>query len=113
MLDLVSSHIRRRWEPLAAALGFRDTDDPEFSDCSGEEACRLMLTQWMDEKKGQNVHLTLSVAMKELGLDLLSQRIQTVAETRSKWSCISRLGPKLWPLTRLLYFKLPNSKLVH
>ena len=83
-VDLVSSHIRRRWEQLAAALGFRDTDDPEFSDCSGEEACRLMLTQWMDEKKGQNVRLTLSVALKELGLDLLSQCIQTAAETRAR-----------------------------
>ena len=43
-----------------------------------------MLTQWMDEKKGQNVRLTLSVALKELGLDLLSQCIRTAAETRSR-----------------------------
>ena len=83
-LDLVSSHVGKRWEQLAASLGFRDTDDPEFSDRTGEEACRMMLVQWREEQKGKNVRLTLSTALKELGLELLSQRIQTAAEARSK-----------------------------
>ena len=52
-LDLVSSHVGERWEPLAASLGFRDTDDPEFSDRSGEKACQLMLVQWRGEQKGK------------------------------------------------------------
>ena len=98
-MDLVSSHVRRRWEQLAAALGFRDTDDPEFSDCSGEEACWLMLTQWMDKKKGHNVRLTLSVALKELGLDLLSQCIQTAAETLALDSSTLFQTPKLQTCT--------------
>ena len=83
-LDLVSSYIGNRWEQLAASLGFRDTDDPEFSDRTGEEACRMMLVQWRKEQKGKNVRLTLSTALKELGLELLSQRIQTAAEAHSK-----------------------------
>lgn len=85
-MDLVSSYVGIRWEQLAASLGFRDTDDPEFSDRSGEEACRMMLTQWRDEQKGKNVRRTLSVALKELGLELLSQRIQTASETHSRTS---------------------------
>ena len=34
--------------------------------------------------EGENVRRTLSTALKELGLELLSQRIQTAAEARSK-----------------------------
>ena len=70
--DLVSSHVGKRWEQLATSLGFRDTDDPEFSDCTGEEACGMMLVQWREEQKGKNVRLTLSTALKELGLELFS-----------------------------------------
>ena len=83
-MDLISSHVGKRWEQLAASLGFRDTDDPEFSDCTGEEACRMMLAQWRREQGGRNIRLTLSVALKDMGLDSLSERIQTAAEAHSR-----------------------------
>ena len=44
----------------------------------------MMLVQWREGQKGKNVHLTLSTALKELGFELLSQRIQTAAEVCSK-----------------------------
>ena len=88
-VDLVSSYVGEKWERLAASLGFRDTDDPEFSDRSGEEACRMMLAQWRDKQKGKNLRFTLSMALKELGPELLSQRIQTAAETHSR-NAVSR-----------------------
>ena len=44
----------------------------------------MMLVQWREGQKGKNVHLTLLAMRKELGLELLSQCIQTAAEARSK-----------------------------
>ena len=88
------------WLPLSA---FRDTDDPEFSDRSGEEACRMMLAQWRDEQKGKNVCLKLLVALKELGLfALLSHSVysQTAAETHSRTSVMRTNSD--WPPTGTL-----------
>ena len=85
-MDIISSNVGKRWEHLAASFGFNDTDDPELRAQmhSGEEACLMMLVQWRREQRGQNICLTLSIALKDMGLDSLSERLQTAAEAHSR-----------------------------
>ena len=85
-MDLISSHVGKSWEQLAASFSFNDTDDPELRAQmhSGEEACLMMLAQWRREQRGQNIRLTLSIALKDMGLDSLSERIQTACKAHSR-----------------------------
>ena len=85
-MDLISSHVGKRWEQLAASFGFNNTDDPELRAQmhNGEETCLMMLAQWRREQRGQNIRLTLSLALKDMGLDSLSERLQTAAEAHSR-----------------------------
>ena len=44
----------------------------------------MMLAKWRREQGGRNICLTLSVALKDMGLDSLSERIQTASEAHSR-----------------------------
>ena len=87
-VDLVSSHVGRRWEQLAASLGFRDMDNLEFSDCSGEEACQMLLAQWRDEQNEKMSAAHCQWPWRKLVFELLSHSVysQTAAETHSRTS---------------------------
>ena len=75
-LQQVSLTVQDKWERLCRRLRFDDFDYQELSDLDGEEACLLVLTQWLESKPNDSRRALIS-ALTEMGHHLLAHKLHT------------------------------------